>query len=68
MNRKIIKKICNILSIILLIVFIIKSFINYLQYDSMFNSAPFYLWIIINAIFILTPALIIYFIGLIIGK
>ena len=60
--------ICNIISLILLIVFVIKTVINYFQYDVMLNSAPFYVWIITNAVFILIPALLIFIVGCIIGK
>jgi len=60
--------ICNIISLILLIVFVIKTVINYFQYDVMINSAPFYVWIITNAVFILIPALLIFIVGCITSK
>ena len=37
--------ICNIVSLILLIVFVIKSIVDYTQYSTSLNSAPFYLWV-----------------------
>ena len=41
--------ICNIVSLILLIVFVIKSIVDYTQYSTSLNSAPFYLWVLVNA-------------------
>ena len=43
--------ICNIVSLILLIVFVIKSIVDYTQYSTSLNSAPFYLWVLVNALF-----------------
>ena len=43
--------ICNIVSLILLIVFVIKSIVDYTQYLTSLNSAPFYLWVLVNALF-----------------
>ena len=44
--------ICNIVSLILLIVFVIKSIVDYTQYLTSLNSAPFYLWVLVNALFL----------------
>lgn len=44
--------ICNIVSLILLIVFVIKSIVDYTQYSTSLNSAPFYLWVLVNAVFV----------------
>ena len=68
MKKKSFQRICNIISIIMAIAFVIKTIINYFQYDVMVNSAPFYVWIITNAIFLIAPALIVFFIGYIVGK
>ena len=53
----------NVISICLIVAFIVKTIINYYQYNEMINSAPFYVWIIINALCLLLPALIIFIIG-----
>lgn len=68
MNKKKLSTICNIVSIVLVITFVIKSVINYFQYNPMTNSAPFYVWIITNALFLLIPALLIFTVGYIINK
>ena len=68
MKKKVFQRICNITSIILITAFVIKTIINYFQYDVLINSAPFYVWIITNAVFLLIPALLLFFIGHIIGK
>ena len=55
--------ICNIVSLILLIVFVIKSIVDYTQYSTSLNSAPFYLWVLVNALFLVIPAIILFVIG-----
>lgn len=59
---------CNIISVGLIIIFILKTTINYFQYDALVNSAPFSAWILINAISLILPALIIFLIGCLVGK
>ena len=68
MKKEFISKICNILSIALVIIFIIKNIIDYNQYNSMSNSAPFYLYIIVNAVSFLLPALIFFIISIVIER
>lgn len=68
MKKKNIQRICNVLSIILIVAFVFKTIINYFQYDALINSAPFYVWIITNALFLIIPALLIFILGYIIGK
>lgn len=63
-----ISKICNIVSVALIIIFIIKSIIDYFQYSSIINSAPFYAWIIVNTLYFIVPAIVIFIIGIIVGK
>ena len=59
---------CLIISVILVVVFIFKTVIDYLQYDEMVNSAPFYLWVVVNGIHFIIPAVILFVIGIVIGK
>ena len=68
MKKKNLKPMCNIINIILIMTFVIKTIINFNQYDEMTNSAPFYVWIITNALYLLLPALIIFIIGYISNK
>lgn len=61
-----ITKMCNVISIILLVCFIVKTIIDYTQYSSTLNSAPFYVWVIANALYFVLPATIVFIVGLII--
>ena len=60
--------ICNIISLLLIIAFVVKSIVDYLQYSSSLNSAPFYVWVVANAIYFIVPSVIIFVIGIIIKK
>lgn len=64
MNDKI-SKWCNVISLVLIVGFIIKTIFDYGKYSSTLNSAPFYLWILVNALYFLLPALIIFVAGII---
>lgn len=64
MNDKISKR-CNVISLVLIVGFIIKTIFDYGKYSSTLNSAPFSLWILVNALYFLLPALIIFVAGII---
>lgn len=66
MRKKNIAKVCNAISIILLICFVVKTIIDYTQYSSTLNSAPFYVWILVNALYFVIPAIILFIVGVII--
>lgn len=66
MRKSNITKACNILCIILLICFIVKTIIDYTQYSSTLNSAPFYVQIIVNILCFALPAVILFIVGIII--
>lgn len=66
--KKKIPMICNLVSIVLLIVFIIKSIVDYNQYSTTLNSAPFYVWILVNALYFIIPAIVMSVIGFIMKK
>lgn len=68
MKKKYVIKACYWLSFVLAVIFIIKNILDYRQYDSMLNSAPFYLWIVVNALYFLLPALILRVAALVIKK
>lgn len=55
---------CYTLSILLFLGFIIKTIIDYSQYNSTLNSAPFYIWIIANAIYLVVPSIVVLVVGL----
>ena len=61
-------KVCFGLSVLLVIGFIINTIIDYSRYNSTLNSAPFYLWIIVNAIYFIVPAIIAWIVRLVIKK
>ena len=68
MKKKYVIKACYWLSFVLAVIFIIKNILDYRQYDSMLNSAPFYLWIVVNALYFLLPALILLVVAVVIKK
>ncbi len=55
-------------SLLLTLGFIIKVLIDYGVYNSTLNSAPFYLWILVDSIYFLLPALISLLIGWILHR
>ena len=68
MNKKNAYKFCYGASILLILGFIIQVIIDYGVYSSTLNSAPFYLWIIVDSLYFLLPALIFGVIGLILQR
>ena len=66
--KKNITMICNIISVVLVIAFIVKSIINYFQYDKIVNSAPFSAQVLVNALYLLIPAIIVFTVGIIVKK
>ena len=68
MKKKNIQIICNIISALLAMAFVIKTIINYFQYGTLLNSALFYVWILVNALFLLIPASIVFIVGVIVGR
>ncbi len=57
-------KVCYGVCVLLLLGFFVNTMIDYSRYDSTLNSAPFSVWIIVNAIYFVVPAAI----ALVIGK
>ena len=60
--------VCYTLSIILFLGFIINTIVDYRRYNSTLNSAPFYLWVLVNILCFIVPAIIVLIIGLVIKK
>lgn len=60
--------VCYTLSALLCFGFIINTIIDYNRYNSTLNSAPFYLWIVVNALCFIVPAIIVLIVGMIIKK
>lgn len=59
---------CYGLSALLIFAFIISTMIDYCRYNCTLNSAPFYIWIVVNAIYFLLPAMIAFIIGVALKK
>ncbi|MBR0461398.1 MAG: hypothetical protein IJJ00_01625 [Erysipelotrichaceae bacterium] len=68
MNRKAIKKTLRIAAAILMLIFIIKTALDYPQYLKSFGSAPFSVWIMMYALYFLLPSAILFIISLCIKK
>ena len=66
--KKKITTICKILSVVLVITFIVLNIIDYVNYNPMATSAPYYVNLLVNALFLLIPAVIVFIIGIIIEK
>ena len=60
--------VCYTLSVLLFLSFIINTIVDYHRYNSTLNSAPFYLWVIVNILCFIVPAIIVLIIGLVIKK
>ena len=59
---------CYTLSVLLFFGFIINTILDYSRYNSTLNSAPFYIWIIVNMIYFLVPAITAFTIGVVLRK
>ena len=68
MNRKKISRICHVVSIVLVIAFVVKCAVDYAAYSPVSNSAPFSLWVEMNAFLFLLPAILVFVIGRVLRK
>ena len=68
MKRKIVSKVLFIISAILLIAFVVETCIDYCNYNSMLNSAPFSVFILVNAIMYILPSAVLAIIAFIIKR
>lgn len=66
--KKNISIICNTLSAVLFIVFLVKSIVDYGKYSPAQNSAPFSTWLLANALYFITPAIALFILGMSIKK
>ena len=60
--KKLIKA-CNMVAFIFLLSFFLKLGRDWMLYDSTLNSAPFYVWIIADAVRYLMPAGFVFLVG-----
>lgn len=56
------------LSLVLIIIFIIWLVIDYINYDTSSNSAPFYAYILIRSLEFILPSLILFVISIVLRK
>ena len=65
-----ISKVCNAISILLLLGFIIHTVMDYNRYynTNILTAAPFYLWVVVNTAYFIVPAIIAFVIGVVIRK
>ena len=66
--KKNIAGIFNIVSAILVAVFVIRSIVDYTHYSSTLNSAPFCVWVLVNALYLIIPAIVLIVIGIVLKK
>ena len=66
--KKKIIKFCKIIPIVLLVCFAISVTTGYARYSSTLNSAPFSVWVLVDAIYFIVPALLLFVVGMILRK
>ena len=66
--KKKVPLICNIVSLAFVVGFVIKSVLDYFKYSSTLNSAPFSVWLLVNALCLITPAIIMFAVGKMVKK
>ena len=66
--KKTVPGICSIISAVLVTVFVVKSIADYTQYTDSLNSAPFSVWLLVNALHLIVPAIIVFIIGFTVKK
>lgn len=59
---------CYVVSFALVIAFIVKSIIDYTRYLESYGSAPFHVWVLVNALYLIIPAIIALIVGVIVKK
>ena len=67
MKNNRISKICFLCSVLLVIGFFLKVTRDYVVYTTTLNSAPFTIWMVVDALYFILPALLVMIVG-IIGK
>lgn len=60
--------VCYVVSAALVIAFIVKSIVDYTRYLESYGSAPFRVWVLVNALYLVVPAIIVSVVGVIIKK
>lgn len=58
--------VCYVLSVLLLLGFIVNTIVDYGRYNRTLNSAPFYIWIVVNVLIFIVPSIIALIVGIVI--
>ena len=66
--KKTIIKLCKIVPIVLLGCFVVSVVTGYARYSSTLNSAPFSVWVLVDALYLVAPSLILFVIGIVLEK
>ena len=61
-------KTCYVISATLLVAFVIKLLRDIYVYNTTLNSAPFYIWLVVDMIYFIVPAIILLVIGKVVQK
>ena len=68
MKKENVYRFCYFVSILLVIGFGIKLIKDWVVYNTTLNSAPFYLWVLVDGVFLLLPAAILFLIGTVLKR
>ena len=70
MKKMNISKVCYAISAVLVLGFMIHTIVDYNRYynGNTLNSAPFYLWVVVNAVCLIVPAIIALVVGIVVRK
>ncbi len=68
MKKENIYKFLYVVSIFLIIVFCIRLGIDYFNYDTYNNSAPFYTYVLVNGLEFIVPSIIVFVVAKIVKK
>lgn len=63
MSKEKVIKICNIVAFILALSFLLKLARDAFVYNTTLNSAPFWIWVLVDMLYYLLPAAILFLLG-----
>lgn len=61
-------KLCYVLSVLMCFGFVVNTAVDYRRYTTTLNSAPFSLWVAVNGICFLVPAIVVLVVGVIMNR
>lgn len=63
MSKEKVIKICNVVAFILALSFLLKLARDAFVYSTTLNSAPFWIWVLVDMLYYLLPAAILFLLG-----